>query len=81
MALNAATLSTAMRAAMLAKPNLNAVDDAALTELCDTIADAVVTHVIASAVVTVPPGVPVATTGTAAAQAGATTAPAVGTIS
>lgn len=66
---------------LLTPPNdAQAIDNAALTALCDAIAEACVEHITAAAVVTIPPGVPVATTGTAAAQAGATTAPAVGTV-
>lgn len=80
MALSAAVLSAAMRAAILDLPEVNAVDDVGLTDFCDAIAGAVVDHIIAAAVVTVPPGVAVATTGTAAAQTGATTAPGVGAI-
>jgi hypothetical protein len=87
MALASATLSGLIRTAMLADPRIGAIDDSAkpeaeksLTALCDAIAGAVVAHILAGAVVTIPPGVPVTTTGTAAAQAGATTAPAVGAI-
>lgn len=80
MALSSAVLSAAMRAALLADPGIQAIDGPALTKLCDAIAEAVVAHITGAAVVTIPPGVPVATTGTAAAQAGATTAPAVGEI-
>lgn len=69
-----------MQSALLANPDAHAVEGDALTALCDCLAEAVVAHVVAAAVVTIPPGVPVATTGTAAAQAGATTAPAVGAI-
>jgi hypothetical protein len=69
-----------MRSALLAAPASGATDNDALTAMCDAIAAAVVAHITSAGVVTIPPGVPVATTGTAAAQAGATTAPAVGTI-
>ena len=55
MALSASALSTAMRAAILGKPSgeghLNANDNAALTELCDAFAAAVVAHITSSAVV------------------------------
>jgi hypothetical protein len=65
---------------MLDNPDIGAVDDTGLTALCDAIAGTVVDHIVAAAVVTIPPGVAVATTGTAAAQTGATTAPGVGSI-
>lgn len=81
MALSDSVLAAAMRATILVKPAAGAVDGAALTALCDALAAAVVTHITSAAVVTIPAGVAVATTGTAAAQAGATTAPGVGTIS
>lgn len=81
MALSASVLSAAIRAGLLGNGDSQAVDGAQLTALCDEIAGAVVAHIVAAAVVTIPPGVAVATTGTAAAQAGATTAPGVGTIS
>lgn len=78
--MNASALSAAIRAGVLAQPAIQAIDGAALTALCDVIASAVVTHITATAVVTIPPGVPVATAGTAVAQTGATTAPAVGSV-
>lgn len=40
----------------------------------------VVVHIVTNAQVTTPPGVAVATAGTAAAQTGATTAPGIGTV-
>jgi hypothetical protein len=71
-----------MRAALLADAaNTKAVNGPELTALCNAIANTVVAHVVAAAVVTIPPGVPVATAGGPAAQTGATTAPAVGTVS
>jgi hypothetical protein len=51
MALSASTLSAAMRAALLSNPDTGATDGEALTAMCDAIADAVVAHVVASAVV------------------------------
>lgn len=54
--------------------------DAALEDLAQKIA-AAVDAFVKSATVTVPSGIPVSTAGTAAAQTGATTAPATGTIS
>jgi nicotinamide mononucleotide (NMN) deamidase PncC len=81
MALNPATLSALIKSKLLADAaNSKAVDNAALTSLCNCVAQACVEHIVAAAVVTVPPGVAVATTGTAAAQTGATTAPGVGTV-
>ena len=73
-------LSAALRAGLLARPETQAQDDEALTAMCDVIAETVIAHMVANALVTIPPGVPVATTGSAVAQAGATTAPAVGAI-
>jgi hypothetical protein len=81
MALNASTLGALIKSKLLADANSKAVNNAALTALCNCIAQACVEHIVAAAVVTIPPGVAVATTGTAAAQAGATTAPGVGTVS
>lgn len=49
------------------------------TAFADKLAD-IVRNAILSATVTVPTGIPVATTGIAAAQTGATTAPAIATI-
>jgi hypothetical protein len=81
MALSASVLSGLIRSKALASgAPLNAVDGPALTALCNCIAQACVEHIVAAAVVTVPPGVAVATAGTALAQTGATTAPGVGAI-
>lgn len=82
MALNATTLSAAIKAGLLANGDAQAVDNAALTALCDEVATAVVAHVIANAVVTVPPGVAVSVVDPiSGALVGATTAPGVGTVS
>lgn len=51
MALNASTLSAAIRAALLANADAHAVNNLALTALCDCIASSVVTHITTSAVV------------------------------
>lgn len=51
MALSSTVLSAAMRAAMLADPDVGAVDGPALTALCDAIAETVVAHITANAVV------------------------------
>ena len=80
MPLNPTALSALIKSKRLAALGAAAVDNAAMVADCNAIAEAVVEHVTAAAVVTTPPGVTVATTGTAAAQAGATTAPGVGSI-
>jgi len=64
-------LSAALRAAMLANPDIGAIDDVGLTAMCDAIASTVLAHIVANALI--PAGILVATTGTAAAQTGATT--------
>jgi len=70
MALNATTLSAALKAALLADPNTTAQNNAALTAVCDAIAATVVAHITANAVVlplllVAPPGGgPVTGTGT-----------------
>lgn len=66
-------LSAAIKAALLADPASGAKDNDALEVLCSTIATHVLNHLIANGLITVT----VATTGTAAAQAGGGT----GTIS
>lgn len=81
MALNASILSMLARAEILSRPGIQALDNSGLTDLCDALAAAVITHITTAGVVTVPLGVPVATAGTALAQTGATTAPAIGAIS
>lgn len=67
-----------MRAALLANADTRAVDNTALTAMCDCIADTVVAHIVAAAVVTIPPGVPVVVA--VPAGTGGTTAPAIGAI-
>jgi len=79
MALSAPVLSAAMKAGLLANANAAAVDNAALTALCDEIAAAVVAHVTVAGVVTVPLGIAVQVV--PATGTGATIAPAVGVIS
>jgi hypothetical protein len=54
------------------------VDGPALTALCDCLAQATIEHIVAAAVVTVPPGVAVQVV--VATGTGATTAPGVGAI-
>lgn len=46
-------LSAAIKAQILARPAINAVDGDALDDLCDAIAAAVVTHITANAVLAV----------------------------
>jgi hypothetical protein len=80
MALNPTTLASAIKSALQADPQVG--DNASLQTLCDAIAQAVVSHIVANAVVTVPPGVPIAGTGGGPAPVvGATSAPAIGTVS
>lgn len=80
MALSATALAALAKSKLLADSDSQAVDNPALAALCKAFAEATVEHIIAAAVVTIPPGVAVATAGTAAAQTGATTAPGVGTV-
>jgi len=79
MALSPSVLSAAIKAGLLGNGDSAAVDNDALTALCDEIAAAVVTHITSSAVVTVPLGVAVQVV--PATGTGATTAPGIGTIS
>ncbi len=51
MALSASTLATLMRSKLLADASTQAQDNAALTAMCDAIAEAVVEHVVAAGVV------------------------------
>ena len=78
MALNAATLKTALKTALI--NDAGATDNDATDALAEVIADAVVAHITTYAVVTVASGIPVATTGTAAAQTGTTTSTGTGTV-
>lgn len=54
--------------------------ESSLQQFANLLAAAIVEHIVANGAVsvTIPSGIPVATTGTAAAQAGATTSPAAG---
>jgi len=61
-------------------PAIQAIDGQGLTDLCDALAAAVVTHITSAAVLVVAPGIAVATAGGPASQVGATTAPGTGTI-
>ena len=80
MALNTPLLKQHIKAAFKAQTTKENNPDTALDDLAGKLAQAMQTY-ITSATVTVPPGVAVATAGTAAAQTGATTAPGIGTIS
>ena len=87
MAMNASTLKTALKATMKTKISAkfgDPTDATALDNFCDAVAEAlateVVNHVKTYGVVTVASGIAVSTTGTAAAQTGATTATGTGTI-
>jgi hypothetical protein len=51
MALNATTLASAIKAALLADPNTLAQNNASLDAVCTAIAGAVVTHITTNAVV------------------------------
>jgi hypothetical protein len=73
MALNPTTLSALIKAKRIAALGDAVVNNAALTADCNAIAEAVIEHITAFAVI--PPGIAVATAGSAAAQTGATTAP------
>jgi hypothetical protein len=78
MALNPTTLASAIKSALQADPQVG--DNASLQTLCNAIAQAVVSHIVANAVVTVPPGVLVSVAVVGAAGTGATTAPGMGVI-
>jgi hypothetical protein len=81
MALVPTVLKTAIKNALLANcPNPNTEQSSQINTLATSLATAIDAY-IKSATVTVPSGVLVATTGTAVAQTGATTAPGIGTIS
>jgi len=78
-ALSASGLKAALKLALV--EDAGAQDNDATDALAEVIATAVVEHVVSNAVVTVAASIPVATTGTAAAQTGFTTAPGTGTVS
>jgi hypothetical protein len=76
--LSAATLGESLRLALI--NDAGATDNEATERMALAIATKVIEHIVANAVVTVAPGIPVATAGSAAAQTGATTAPGTGTV-
>ena len=78
MALDKVALKDEFKTALIA--TAGALDNSATDLLAETLADVIVDHLRDNAVVTVAAGIPVSTTGTAAAQTGATTAPGTGTL-
>ena len=78
MALNKTILAGLIETAI---KQIDAEEDDTRKLISEAIADAVVDHITTSGNVTIASGIPVATTGTAAAQTGATTATGTGTIS
>jgi hypothetical protein len=78
MALNPAALSALIKSKRLAALGEAAVDNEAMAADCDAIAQAVIEHITAAAVVTTPPGV--AVTVAVPAGTGATVAPGVGSV-
>ena len=78
MALNSSVLASEIETAI---KQIDAENDDTRKLISEAIAEKVIEHIKAFAQVTIPAGVAVATTGTAAAQTGATTAPGTGTIS
>lgn len=78
MPLNPAVLGSALSAAI---GGLSVGDKEDLDVIYETIATEVLNHIIANGIITIPTGaVVVATAGSAAAQTGSNTAPAIGTI-
>lgn len=78
MPLSKDVLGTAIASAVTA---LSVDDKTNLNLIWKAIANEVVNHIKTAGVVTIAAGVPVATAGSASAQTGATTAPAIGSIS
>lgn len=78
MALNKTTLASAIESAI---KEINAEEDDTRKLIAEAIANEVIDHIVANGVVTVNSGIPVATTGTAAAQTGSTTSTGTGSIS
>lgn len=78
MALNATTLASALENVI---KNIDAQSDDTRKKIAIAIANEVVNHIKNNGVVTVASGIPVSTTGTAAAQTGATTSTGTGSIS
>ena len=58
-----ASLSSALRTAMLADPDIGAVDDVGLTAMCDAIANTVIAHLVANGALAVVPTLLVAPPG------------------
>ena len=78
MALSKVTLAAALESDI---KNINAETDDTRKLLAEAIANTVIDHFIANAVITVASGIAVATTGSAVAQTGVTTTPGTGTVS
>ncbi len=51
-----AVLSAALRTEMLANPDTQALDNDALTAMCDAIAAAILPHIVANILAVAPPG-------------------------
>jgi hypothetical protein len=85
MAMNGNTLGQVLTQAILADlydggGDLSSAQIAGIEKIASIIAEKVVAHIQANAVVTVAAGIAVSTTGTAAAQTGSTTTTGTGTI-
>ncbi len=79
--LSATALAALIKAKLTANPATGFTPDhAGADPFCAAIAEAVVEHILAAAVATVPPGVAVSVAVVGAAGTGATTAPGVGGI-
>jgi predicted KAP-like P-loop ATPase len=79
MAMNGKTLGDEI-AALITDPNAPDEMKNKIKKLWEGIADSIVKHIEANAVVTVAAGIPVATSGSATSQTGATTSTGTGTI-
>jgi hypothetical protein len=73
-----ASLVARMKTALGTPPTSEGV--AIQNDVLDKMCGAIIAEIQTNGVITIPVGIPVATTGTAAAQTGASTAPAIGTI-
>lgn len=77
MPLNKTILATAIEIAI---KDIEAETEDTRKLMASAIADAVIDHIVANAIITVSAGILVATAGTAVSQTGATTSPGTGTI-
>jgi hypothetical protein len=80
MAMSSSGLAASMKNEILAIPGITINDTAELEKFCTALSTAVVDHIKSNAVVTVQPGISVSTTGSAAAQTGATTGTGTGSV-